>query len=63
MEGKELGEIRISLISRQSGGRKGGCSALTEAGERAVCDYREMEAKLTETANELFQEYGTTFGK
>ena len=54
-------EMGISLITRQSGGRKGGSSTLTEAGERAVCDFREMEKKLSETANDLLNTYYGTF--
>lgn len=47
---KELG---TSLITRVSGGRNGGSSTLTEAGEKAVADFREMEGKLNSYAEEL----------
>ena len=47
---KELG---TNLITRVSGGRNGGSSTLTEAGEKAVADFREMEAKLNSFAEEL----------
>lgn len=53
----------VHLITRQSGGRKGGSSTLTGAGERAIRDYREMEAKLSAAANELLKAYGDTFGQ
>jgi molybdate transport system regulatory protein len=46
-------EMGVSLIVRISGGKNGGSSALTEAGERAVSVYREMERKLAETASAL----------
>lgn len=55
-------EMGVNLIDRQSGGKKGGCSTLTEAGERAARDYREMEAKLSEAANDLLAAYYATFG-
>lgn len=55
-------EMGVHLIARQSGGRKGGSSTLTEAGERAIRDFREMEAKLSEAANELLKAYCATFG-
>lgn len=51
------------LITRQSGGRKGGHSNLTEAGKRAIRDFREMEAKLSSAANDLLKEYYPVFGK
>lgn len=54
-------EMGISLITRVSGGKKGGSSTLTEAGERAVRDFREMEARLFEAANALLATYGPTF--
>ena len=47
---KELG---TSLITRMSGGRNGGSSTLTEEGEKAVADFREMEARLSAYADEL----------
>lgn len=56
-------EMGIPLIERQSGGKKGGSSTLTEAGDRAIRDYRAMEARLSEAANDLLKEYYTTFGK
>ena len=48
-------ELGISLITRMSGGRNGGSSTLTEAGEEAVQDYREMEARLSSYADELLK--------
>lgn len=51
---KELG---VNLIRRVSGGRNGGSSTLTEAGEKAVTDYRVMEAKLSAYADELLKAY------
>ena len=56
-------EMGVHLITRQSGGRKGGSSTLTEAGERAVGDFREMEAKLSEIAKDLLKEYYGAFGR
>ena len=46
-------ELGKNLINRVSGGRNGGSSTLTEAGEKAVSDFREMEAKLNDYADEL----------
>ena len=54
-------EMETTLIIRVSGGKKGGCSTLTDAGERAIRDFREMEAKLRETADELFRAYRQSF--
>ena len=54
-------EMETMLIIRVSGGKKGGCSTLTDAGERAIRDFREMEAKLRETADELFRAYRQGF--
>ena len=48
-------EMGFDLITRVSGGRKGGSSKLTEAGEKAVADYRRMEARLTEFAESLLK--------
>ena len=45
--------IGTSLITRVTGGKNGGSSTLTEAGEQAVRDFREMEAKLNRYAEEL----------
>ena len=54
-------EMGIPLIVRVSGGKKGGSSTLTEAGERAVADFRSMEAKLTEAGNALLKTCGQSF--
>ena len=54
-------EMGVSLITRVSGGRKGGSSTLTDAGERAVRDFRRMEAGLAEAAGALLREYRDTF--
>ena len=54
-------EMGVHLIDRVSGGKKGGSSTLTEAGERAIRDFREMEAKLSEAANGLLKAYRATF--
>ena len=50
-------EMGTSLITRMSGGKNGGRSILTEEGERAVRNYREMERKLSALAGELVLEY------
>ena len=55
---KELG---TNLISRVSGGRNGGSSTLTEAGEKAVSDFREMETKLSAYADELLNAHRDSF--
>ncbi len=54
-------EMGVSLIIRMSGGKNGGSSVLTEAGERAVRDFREMEARVNEDAAELLKEYYRSF--
>ena len=54
-------EMGVSLIVRISGGKNGGSSALSEAGERAVSVYREMERKLAETASALLNLNRDTF--
>ena len=56
-------EMGMTLITRVSGGRNGGSSSLTEAGARAVRDFRAMEARLNETAGELLTAYGGSFSK
>ena len=48
-------EMGASLITRVSGGRNGGSSKLTDAGEKAVADYRQMEARLAEFADRLLK--------
>ena len=48
-------EMGASLITRVSGGRNGGSSKLTDAGEKAVTDYRQMEARLAEFADRLLK--------
>ena len=50
-------EMGVSLITRVTGGKKGGSSTLTEAGKKAVADFREMEAKLAAYADELMQSH------
>ena len=54
-------EIGTSLITRMSGGKNGGSSTLTEAGERAVEDFREMESKLNDYAGELLKAHYRSF--
>ena len=54
-------EMGVRLIRRQSGGKNGGSSALTDAGENAAAVYRKMEKQLSETADGLLKEYGTVF--
>ena len=48
-------EMGTSLITRVSGGRNGGSSTLTPAGEEAVKEFREMEGKLAAYADELLE--------
>ena len=43
----------VRLITRVSGGKNGGSSSLTPAGERTVAAFRNMEAKLTHAADAL----------
>ena len=43
------------LINRVSGGKNGGSSTLTEAGEEAVRVFREIETKVTDYAGELLK--------
>ena len=54
-------EIGTALITRQSGGRNGGSSTLTEPGENAVRDFREMEAELSAFADQLMERYARAF--
>lgn len=49
-------EMGLSLITRVTGGKNGGSSTLTAAGERAVRDFREMEKKLNAYARNLMAE-------
>ena len=56
-------EMGVQLIARMCGGKRGGSSTLTEAGERAVRDFREMEGRLSEAANALLKEYYDTFDR
>ena len=51
-------EMGVNLIARVTGGKNGGSSTLTAAGEKAVQDFREMEARLTDYAGKLMKEYG-----
>ena len=55
-------ELGTSLITRVSGGKNGGSSTLTPAGETAVKDFREMEGKLAVYADELLETYRHSFG-
>ena len=48
-------EMGACLITRVSGGRNGGSSKLTDAGEKAVTDYRQMEARLAKFAESLLK--------
>ena len=54
-------EMGTDLITRISGGRNGGSSSLTGAGEKAVRDFREMEAKLSAFAGELLTTHRQSF--
>lgn len=54
-------EMNVSLITRISGGKNGGSSTLTAAGERAVQAFREMEAKLAEDSRVLLKSYLDSF--
>ena len=54
-------EMGVHLIHRQSGGKNGGSSTLSEAGEKVVAGYREMEKCLSETADALLKEYVAVF--
>lgn len=54
-------EMGASLITRISGGHNGGSSRLTEAGARAVADYRRMEARLAKAADELLAACAASF--
>ena len=54
-------ELGTSLITRVSGGRNGGSSTLTSAGEEAVKDFREMEKKLAAYADELLETHWHPF--
>ena len=54
-------ELGTNLITRMSGGKNGGSSTLTDAGERAVKDFREMEGQLSAFAGELLQARYRTF--
>ena len=49
------------LITRVSGGRNGGSSTLTAAGEDAVSEFREMETKLSAYAEELMEAHRRPF--
>ena len=55
-------EMGTSLITRVSGGRNGGSSTLTPAGEAAVKEFREMEGKLAAYADELLETIWHPFG-
>ena len=49
------GVMGTALINRVSGGKNGGSSTLTEAGEEAVHIFRDIETKITEYAGELLK--------
>ena len=49
------------LITRVSGGKNGGSSTLTAAGERVIGDFRAIEGKLASCAEELLREYDGSF--
>ena len=49
------------LITRTAGGKNGGSSSLTDAGVKAVRDFREMEAKLSAYAGALMADYSRSF--
>ena len=51
----------VSLITRVTGGARGGSSALTAAGARAVRDFRAMESRLNACADALLDEYISAF--
>ena len=55
---KELG---TNLISRVSGGRNGGSSTLTEAGDRTVKAFREIETEVSSFANDLLKAHYSAF--
>ena len=54
-------EIGTALITRMAGGRNGGSSTLTEAGEKAVKVFREMEAEISAFAEERLKTHYRTF--
>ena len=54
-------EMGVNLITRVNGGRNGGSSTLTEAGEKAIRAFREMEAKLAQAGSELLETYYAVF--
>ena len=54
-------ELGTNLITRVSGGRNGGSSTLTEAGARAVRDFREIEEKVRAYANEQLKAHYRSF--
>ena len=54
-------ELGTNLVTRMSGGKNGGSSTLTEAGERVVRDFREMEGQLSTFAGELLRARYRTF--
>lgn len=56
-------EMGTALINRVSGGKNGGSSTLTEAGEKAVREFRSMEGKLSAVAEELLKESKGAFRK
>ena len=54
-------EMGTELITRVSGGKNGGSSTLTETGEKAVSEFREIEGKLAVYADELMKTHHGTF--
>ena len=56
-------EMGTDLITRVTGGRNGGSSTLTGAGEKAVNEFREIESRLSAYADDLMKEHGGAFGR
>ena len=54
-------EMGVSLIARVTGGKNGGSSTLTAAGEKAVSDFRGIESKLSAYAGKLMKEHEHSF--
>lgn len=54
-------EIGTALITRMTGGKNGGSSTLTEAGETAVRDFREIEGELSSYAGRLMETHYRAF--
>ena len=54
-------EIGTALITRMTGGKNGGSSTLTEAGETAVRGFREIEGELSSYAGRLMETHYRAF--